>query len=56
MDDVNIDFRTVQFNGTFTHENIYRQDASPEVDAAWQALGVECKYVHSAIVKKTLTM
>lgn len=24
-------------------ENIYRQQGSPEVDAAWEALGVDCK-------------
>ncbi len=25
------------------HEGIYRQKGSPEVDAAWEALGVDCK-------------
>jgi hypothetical protein len=36
-------WRTVRFNGTFLHENIYRQDAGPAVDAAWDALGINCK-------------
>jgi hypothetical protein len=31
------------FNGSFLHENVYRQPASPETDAAWNALGVNCK-------------
>lgn len=44
MDDVDMNFHTVQFNGTFIHENIYRQNASEEVDAAWEALGVGCKF------------
>jgi hypothetical protein len=45
LDDVNMNFHTENFNGTFVHENIYRQDASPEVDAAWDALGVRCEYL-----------
>ena len=44
IDEVNMNFQKVQFNGTFVHENIYRQDASPEVDEAWEALGIGCKY------------
>lgn len=43
MDDVHINFHTEKFNGTFVHENIYRQDAGPEVDAAWDALGIRCQ-------------
>ncbi|KAJ4289685.1 hypothetical protein N0V90_011014 [Kalmusia sp. IMI 367209] len=29
------------FNGTFLHENIYRQPEGPEVDKAWEGLGVD---------------
>ena len=43
MDKVDMNFHTVQFNGTFAHENIYRQDAGLEVDKAWEALGIGCK-------------
>jgi hypothetical protein len=43
MNDVDMNFHTVQFNGSFTHENIYRQGPGPEVDAAWEALGVGCR-------------
>lgn len=25
------------------HENIYRKEGSPEVDKAWEALGVDCQ-------------
>ncbi|KKY27546.1 putative tat pathway signal sequence [Phaeomoniella chlamydospora] len=39
-EDVSIKFDFIRFNGTFMDENIYRQDAGPEVDAAWEALGV----------------
>jgi hypothetical protein len=35
------------FNGSFMKENIYRQAGSPEVDAAWQALGIDCKLLKS---------
>jgi len=35
-----MNFHTTQFNGSSAHENVYRQDAGPEIDAAWEALGV----------------
>ncbi|GAB7359607.1 hypothetical protein MBLNU230_g6791t1 [Neophaeotheca triangularis] len=38
--DVDIAYNTVRFNGSLMNENVYRQPASPEVDAAWEALGV----------------
>lgn len=43
LEDIDISYDVVQFNGTFIHENIYRQGAGPEVDAAWEALGVGCE-------------
>ncbi|KIW09900.1 hypothetical protein PV08_11676 [Exophiala spinifera] len=39
LEDISLSYKTIRFNGTFLDENIYRQSASPEVDAAWQALG-----------------
>lgn len=36
-------WHTTLFNGSFLHENVYRQSASPEVDNAWEALGVNCR-------------
>jgi hypothetical protein len=39
--DIKYDFK--QFNGSFMQENVYRRKGSPEVDAAWEALGVDCK-------------
>ena len=36
-------YRKIDFDGSLMHENIYRQNASAEVDAAWVALGVDCK-------------
>lgn len=44
LEDINISYNVVQFNGSFMHENIYRQDAGPEVDTAWNALGGSCEY------------
>ncbi|KAJ4320883.1 hypothetical protein N0V94_003182 [Neodidymelliopsis sp. IMI 364377] len=38
-------WHTQQFNGSFLHENVYRQAAGPEVDAAWKALGVSYRSV-----------
>lgn len=39
--DLDIEYHAVRYNGSFLHENVYRQRAGPEVDAAWQALGVD---------------
>ncbi|KAH8821828.1 hypothetical protein F5884DRAFT_769163 [Xylogone sp. PMI_703] len=41
LKDVDISFHTVRFNGSLFKENIFRQDASPEVDKAWESLGVD---------------
>ncbi|SMR64022.1 unnamed protein product [Zymoseptoria tritici ST99CH_3D1] len=38
--DLDITYHTEQFNGSLMMENIYRLPGSPEVDAAWEALGV----------------
>ena len=43
MKDVDIKYEFTQFNGSFMQENVYRKPGSPEVDAAWEALGVDCK-------------
>ncbi|EAW08969.1 oxidase ustYa family protein [Aspergillus clavatus NRRL 1] len=40
VSNVDITYQPERFNGSLLKENIYRQDASPEVDAAWEALGV----------------
>jgi len=45
LEDISISYNTVRFNGTFLYENIYRQSASPEVDAAWEALGANYRSV-----------
>ncbi|KAJ9158178.1 Tat pathway signal sequence [Coniochaeta hoffmannii] len=41
LKDAKIKYAAVGFNGTFMQEDIYRQSGSPEVDAAWEALGVD---------------
>ncbi|KAN0103283.1 protein of unknown function (DUF3328) domain containing protein [Hyaloscypha variabilis] len=40
LKEVDNSYHTVHFEGSFLHENIYRQTGSPEVDAAWEALGI----------------
>ena len=42
--DVKPNWHTQMFNGSFLHQNIYRQAAGPEVDAAWDALGINCEF------------
>lgn len=41
LSEVDIHYAPVEFNGTFMTEDVYRRPASPEVDAAWEALGVD---------------
>lgn len=40
LDDIPLTYSLTKFNGSFLHENIYRQSASPVVDSAWEALGI----------------
>lgn len=40
--EVPIKYETKSFNGSFMGEDVYRQGAGPEVDKAWEALGVDC--------------
>ncbi|KAI9370174.1 hypothetical protein BJX61DRAFT_544885 [Aspergillus egyptiacus] len=40
LSDVPIKYHRQQFNGSLLKENIFRQDAGPEVDAAWDSLGI----------------
>ncbi|KAF5022922.1 hypothetical protein F66182_5041 [Fusarium sp. NRRL 66182] len=39
--DVAIKYKTQLFDGNFMEENVYRRNASKEVDDAWEALGVD---------------
>jgi len=39
--EVGLSYHTVQYNGSFFNLNAFRQDAGPEVDAAWESLGVD---------------
>ncbi|POS71687.1 hypothetical protein DHEL01_v209921 [Diaporthe helianthi] len=43
LEDVDIKYDFVQYNGSFLEETIYRQRASPAVDEAWEALGVNAR-------------
>jgi hypothetical protein len=43
LSEVGVKYDWTRFNGTFLQEEIYRRPGSPEVDAAWEDLGVDCK-------------
>jgi hypothetical protein len=43
LEDVDISYNAVRYEGSLMQENIFRQTGSPEVDAAWESLGIECK-------------
>ncbi|KAF2280525.1 uncharacterized protein EI97DRAFT_368898 [Westerdykella ornata] len=45
VNEVKPNWRTIQYNGSFFHESIYRQPPSPEVDEAWSALGIDYRSV-----------
>lgn len=41
--DIPLSYHEQRFNGSLLKETIYRQNASEEVDKAWQALGINCR-------------
>lgn len=43
LKDVGVKWSMQNFNGSFKQRTIYREDPSPEVDQAWEALGIDCK-------------
>jgi hypothetical protein len=43
LKDVDTSLHYVTFNGSLMKENAFRQDAGPEVDAAWESIGVNCE-------------
>ncbi|KAJ5562032.1 hypothetical protein N7535_003504 [Penicillium sp. DV-2018c] len=45
MREVGIEYNLQQFNGSLLKENVFRQDAGPAVDAAWESLGVNYRSV-----------
>ncbi|KAL3466918.1 hypothetical protein BJX64DRAFT_284070 [Aspergillus heterothallicus] len=40
LDHIPITYHTQRFNGSLLKENVFRQAAGPEVDAAWESLGI----------------
>jgi len=51
LEDVDISYKTVRYEGSLMQENIFRQTGSPEVDTAWESLGIECKIYESEFTK-----
>ncbi|KAJ5419546.1 uncharacterized protein N7487_003096 [Penicillium crustosum] len=45
MKEVGIQYSLQEFNGSLLKENVFRQDAGPDVDAAWESLGVNYRSV-----------
>ncbi|KAK3694914.1 hypothetical protein B0T22DRAFT_477626 [Podospora appendiculata] len=45
LHDINLRQVITRFNGSFFHADIFRQDAGPRVDEAWESLGVEYRPV-----------
>ncbi|KAJ5589166.1 hypothetical protein N7537_011844 [Penicillium hordei] len=45
MNEVRIRYSLQEFNGSLLKENVFRQDAGPDVDAAWESLGVNYRSV-----------
>lgn len=43
IQEINIEFNVVHFNGSLFKKNAFRYDAGPEVDEAWESLGVDCE-------------
>jgi Mycotoxin biosynthesis protein UstYa len=42
---MDVTYNKIRFNATFAVGNIYRDDASPEVDQAWEDLGISLGHV-----------
>jgi hypothetical protein len=43
LEGVDISYNAIRFEGSLMDENGFRQSGSPEVDAAWESLGIECR-------------
>jgi hypothetical protein len=41
VSDVGVTYSRVRFNGSLLKSSVFRQDAGPEVDAAWKTLGAD---------------
>jgi hypothetical protein len=51
LEDVDISYGFIQYEGSLMNENIFRQMGSPEVDAAWESLGIECNRSTCTLLK-----
>lgn len=46
LKEVDNSIQMVRFNGSFMKESAFRLGAGPEVDAAWESIGVGCKSIN----------
>ena len=54
IQEVDIEFDVVHFNGSLFKRNLFRQDAGSEVDEAWESLGVDCEFIYHISNQLTL--
>lgn len=47
---MSLSYTTIPFNGSLFELNIYRQDAGPEVDMAWNDLGINNRAIAVPVV------
>jgi len=45
LEELDLGYEVIRFNGSLLKANIFRQPAGPEVDAAWESLGVDYRSV-----------
>jgi hypothetical protein len=45
LKEVDTSLHIIKFNGSLMHENVFRLDAGPEVDAAWASMGINCEHI-----------
>ncbi|KEF63821.1 uncharacterized protein A1O9_01799 [Exophiala aquamarina CBS 119918] len=45
LNQIDLSYNVIRFDGSFLKENIYRQQGRPDVDEAWEALGVNYRSV-----------
>jgi hypothetical protein len=55
LQEVDNSLHIVRFNGSFLKENVFRGEAGPEVDTAWESLGVNCRLFTALSSSQTST-
>jgi hypothetical protein len=48
LKEVDVKYGYKHFNGSFMRQTVFRKLGSPEVDAAWETLGVDCESANTS--------